>query len=163
MFTVHCNVCSSRECVSNISFKNMFVRVFICVQATEGEPQPMTEVDLFISTQRIKVLNADSQVLWAHRERASRALCTRLPVCIVSNTIILKFIHKNRFESFQSNICKSFHNLSFPYANLTNRADISAAILFHFLHCRKTCNECSKHSSCRRESKTTFKCFLACT
>lgn len=35
----------------------------ICVQAPEGEPQPMTEVDLFISTQRIKVLNADSQVL----------------------------------------------------------------------------------------------------
>ncbi|XP_074526156.1 amyloid-beta A4 precursor protein-binding family A member 1 [Halichoeres trimaculatus] len=27
----------------------------------EGEPQPMAEVDLFISTQRIKVLNADSQ------------------------------------------------------------------------------------------------------
>ncbi len=34
----------------------------VCVQASEGEPQPMTEVDLFISTQRIKVLNADSQV-----------------------------------------------------------------------------------------------------
>lgn len=31
-------------------------------QAPEGESQPMTEVDLFISTQRIKVLNADSQV-----------------------------------------------------------------------------------------------------
>ncbi|KAJ7993734.1 hypothetical protein DPEC_G00257760 [Dallia pectoralis] len=30
-------------------------------QAPEGEAQPMTEVDLFISTQRIKVLNADSQ------------------------------------------------------------------------------------------------------
>uniref|UniRef100_UPI0009B3DB67 amyloid beta A4 precursor protein-binding family A member 1-like n=1 Tax=Monopterus albus TaxID=43700 RepID=UPI0009B3DB67 len=30
-------------------------------KAHEGEPQPMTEVDLFISTQRIKVLNADSQ------------------------------------------------------------------------------------------------------
>ncbi|XP_067087963.1 amyloid-beta A4 precursor protein-binding family A member 1 [Osmerus mordax] len=30
-------------------------------KATEGEMQPMTEVDLFISTQRIKVLNADSQ------------------------------------------------------------------------------------------------------
>ncbi|OCT97864.1 amyloid-beta A4 precursor protein-binding family A member 1 isoform X2 [Xenopus laevis] len=30
-------------------------------KATEGEAQPMTEVDLFISTQRIKVLNADSQ------------------------------------------------------------------------------------------------------
>ncbi|KAK1792205.1 hypothetical protein P4O66_012165 [Electrophorus voltai] len=31
------------------------------IKATEGEAQPMTEVDLFISTQRIKVLNADSQ------------------------------------------------------------------------------------------------------
>ncbi|XP_030581458.1 amyloid-beta A4 precursor protein-binding family A member 1 [Archocentrus centrarchus] len=30
-------------------------------KAPEGELQPMTEVDLFISTQRIKVLNADSQ------------------------------------------------------------------------------------------------------
>ncbi|XP_034548495.1 amyloid-beta A4 precursor protein-binding family A member 1 isoform X2 [Notolabrus celidotus] len=30
-------------------------------KTSEGEPQPMTEVDLFISTQRIKVLNADSQ------------------------------------------------------------------------------------------------------
>lgn len=32
-------------------------------QAPEGESQPMTEVDLFISTQRIKVLSADTQVL----------------------------------------------------------------------------------------------------
>uniref|UniRef100_A0A3Q3LWM6 Amyloid beta protein binding family A member 1 n=1 Tax=Labrus bergylta TaxID=56723 RepID=A0A3Q3LWM6_9LABR len=31
------------------------------IKAPEGEPQPMTEVDLFISTQRIKVLNADTQ------------------------------------------------------------------------------------------------------
>lgn len=30
-------------------------------KAAEGEAQPMTEVDLFISTQRIKVLNADTQ------------------------------------------------------------------------------------------------------
>lgn len=30
-------------------------------KAPEGDAQPMTEVDLFISTQRIKVLNADSQ------------------------------------------------------------------------------------------------------
>ena len=35
----------------------------------------MTEVDLFISTQRIKVLNADSQVL-------SCSLSVRLPVCL---------------------------------------------------------------------------------
>uniref|UniRef100_A0A3P8VHR9 Amyloid beta protein binding family A member 1 n=1 Tax=Cynoglossus semilaevis TaxID=244447 RepID=A0A3P8VHR9_CYNSE len=33
----------------------------IKTHAPDGEPQPMTEVDLFISTQRIKVLNADSQ------------------------------------------------------------------------------------------------------
>ncbi|XP_028569518.2 amyloid-beta A4 precursor protein-binding family A member 3 isoform X1 [Podarcis muralis] len=31
------------------------------IKAPEGESQPMTEVDLFISTQRIKVLTADSQ------------------------------------------------------------------------------------------------------
>ncbi|KAM8887272.1 amyloid-beta A4 precursor protein-binding family A member 1 isoform 2-T3 [Spinachia spinachia] len=31
------------------------------IKAPEGDPQPMTEVDLFISTLRIKVLNADSQ------------------------------------------------------------------------------------------------------
>uniref|UniRef100_A0A4W3GMI8 Amyloid-beta A4 precursor protein-binding family A member 3 n=1 Tax=Callorhinchus milii TaxID=7868 RepID=A0A4W3GMI8_CALMI len=31
------------------------------IKAPEGESQPMTQVDLFISTQRIKVLNADSQ------------------------------------------------------------------------------------------------------
>lgn len=35
-------------------------------QAPEGEAQPMTEVDLFISTQRIKVLNADSQVFCSY-------------------------------------------------------------------------------------------------
>lgn len=32
------------------------------LQAPEGESQPMTEVDLFVSTQRIKVLTADTQV-----------------------------------------------------------------------------------------------------
>ncbi|KAM4629422.1 amyloid-beta A4 precursor protein-binding family A member 3 isoform 1-T2 [Polymixia lowei] len=31
------------------------------IKAPEGESQPMTEVDLFISTKRIKVLNADTQ------------------------------------------------------------------------------------------------------
>lgn len=34
----------------------------ITLQAPEGESQPMTEVDLFVSTQRIKVLTADTQV-----------------------------------------------------------------------------------------------------
>lgn len=40
-----------------------FPSVHFPSQAPEGESQPMTEVDLFISTQRIKVLNADTQVL----------------------------------------------------------------------------------------------------
>lgn len=40
-----------------------FLSVRFPSQAPEGESQPMTEVDLFISTQRIKVLNADTQVL----------------------------------------------------------------------------------------------------
>lgn len=31
-------------------------------QSADGDAQTLTEVDLFISTQRIKVLNADSQV-----------------------------------------------------------------------------------------------------
>ncbi|KAF5912738.1 hypothetical protein HPG69_007728 [Diceros bicornis minor] len=35
--------------------------VAVVFMAPEGESQPMTEVDLFISTQRIKVLNADTQ------------------------------------------------------------------------------------------------------
>lgn len=38
--------------------------VFLSIssQTPEGDAQMLTEVDLFISTQRIKVLNADSQV-----------------------------------------------------------------------------------------------------
>lgn len=33
------------------------------VKAPEGETQPMVEVDIFISTKRVKVLAADSQTL----------------------------------------------------------------------------------------------------
>lgn len=36
--------------------------VFVLQQSADGDAQTLTEVDLFISTQRIKVLNADSQV-----------------------------------------------------------------------------------------------------
>lgn len=38
---------------------------FPTLQAPEGETQPMVEVDIFISTKRVKVLAADSQVLRA--------------------------------------------------------------------------------------------------
>ncbi len=44
---------------------HIFVLVFFfffCQQSPEGDVQTLTEVDLFISTQRIKVLNADTQV-----------------------------------------------------------------------------------------------------
>lgn len=39
-----------------------FLFFFILMQSADGDAQTLTEVDLFISTQRIKVLNADSQV-----------------------------------------------------------------------------------------------------
>jgi hypothetical protein len=35
------------------------------LKAPEGEPQPSTEIDLFISTEKIMVLNTDLQVgIW---------------------------------------------------------------------------------------------------
>lgn len=36
---------------------------FLPLQAPDGETQPMTDVDLFVSTKRVKVLTAGSQVL----------------------------------------------------------------------------------------------------
>lgn len=48
------------------------------LQAPEGESQPMTEVDLFVSTQRIKVLTADTQV---SRDCACVALRLLGPSC----------------------------------------------------------------------------------
>lgn len=35
---------------------------FICLKAPEGENQPSTAVDLFVSTEKIMVLNTDLQV-----------------------------------------------------------------------------------------------------
>ncbi|KAK6493012.1 amyloid beta A4 precursor protein-binding family A member 1 isoform X1 [Huso huso] len=49
----------AQEAVSRIKVINPVGS--LSVASPEGESQPMTEVDLFISTQRIKVLNADSQ------------------------------------------------------------------------------------------------------
>ena len=36
--------------------------VFVLLQAPEGENQPSTDVDLFVSTEKIMVLNTDLQV-----------------------------------------------------------------------------------------------------
>lgn len=53
--------------LSSHSPDRSFVLIPVCCcvfQAPEGESQPMTEVDLFISTKRIKVLTADTQVFF---------------------------------------------------------------------------------------------------
>lgn len=39
-----------------------------CFQAPEGESQPSTEVDLFISTEKIMVLNTDLKVITSHNQ-----------------------------------------------------------------------------------------------
>uniref|UniRef100_A0A3B3R9L8 Amyloid beta protein binding family A member 1 n=1 Tax=Paramormyrops kingsleyae TaxID=1676925 RepID=A0A3B3R9L8_9TELE len=52
----------AQEAVSRIKVRLRLLESPRGSSAPEGEAQPMTEVDLFISTQRIKVLNADSQV-----------------------------------------------------------------------------------------------------
>lgn len=57
------NLCSISPDSAHIH--NPFSDCFI--QAPEGESQPMTEVDLFISTKRIKVLTAGTQVYLCFR------------------------------------------------------------------------------------------------
>ena len=37
-------------------------KLFVSLQAPDGESQPSTEVDLFISTEKIMVLNTDLKV-----------------------------------------------------------------------------------------------------
>lgn len=45
-----------------LTSENEVKLIFVLQQSADGDAQTLTEVDLFISTQRIKVLNADSQV-----------------------------------------------------------------------------------------------------
>ncbi|CAM9895563.1 unnamed protein product [Lampetra planeri] len=54
------------------------------IKAPEGESQPMTEVDLFISTQRIKVLNADTQ-----ETMMDHALRTISYIADIGNIVVL--------------------------------------------------------------------------
>uniref|UniRef100_A0A1A8BYL4 Amyloid-beta A4 precursor protein-binding family A member 3 n=1 Tax=Nothobranchius kadleci TaxID=1051664 RepID=A0A1A8BYL4_NOTKA len=54
------------------------------IKAPEGESQPMTEVDLFISTQRIKVLNADTQ-----EAMMDHALQTISYIADIGNIVVL--------------------------------------------------------------------------
>ncbi|XP_038627346.1 amyloid-beta A4 precursor protein-binding family A member 3 isoform X2 [Tachyglossus aculeatus] len=54
------------------------------IKAPEGESQPMTEVDLFISTQRVKVLTADSQ-----EAMMDHALQTISYIADIGNIVVL--------------------------------------------------------------------------
>uniref|UniRef100_UPI00398E9F71 amyloid-beta A4 precursor protein-binding family A member 2 isoform X2 n=1 Tax=Pristiophorus japonicus TaxID=55135 RepID=UPI00398E9F71 len=54
------------------------------IKGSEGDSQPMTEVDLFISTQRIKVLNADSQ-----EPMMDHALRTISYIADIGNIVVL--------------------------------------------------------------------------
>ena len=45
-----------------------------CVQAPAGEAQPSTEVDLFVSTEKIMILNTDLQVCFLVLHRLSNIL-----------------------------------------------------------------------------------------
>ena len=55
-------------------FEGMFRDHVYLLQAPEGESQPSTEVDLFISTEKIMVLNTDLKV--------SRALLFMFVLCL---------------------------------------------------------------------------------
>lgn len=95
--------------------------VHVSSQAPEGESQPMTEVDLFISTQRIKVLNADTQVLagsplsrgsssaaWPRRDRTPvhraavprRWLLYTLEGCVCNASLGWGALHREPWDCF---------------------------------------------------------------
>jgi len=42
--------------------KKLFTILILCTQSQDEDSQMVTEVDLFISTKAVKVLNADTQV-----------------------------------------------------------------------------------------------------
>jgi hypothetical protein len=53
------------------------------IQAPEGETQPSTEVDLFISTEKIMVLNTDLKVRVTNSSRHDLLLLWNLTLIIV--------------------------------------------------------------------------------
>ncbi|XP_017268797.1 amyloid-beta A4 precursor protein-binding family A member 3 [Kryptolebias marmoratus] len=61
------------------------------IKAPEGESQPMTEVDLFISTQRIKVLSADTQ-----EAMMDHALQTISYIADIGDIVVLMARRKHR-------------------------------------------------------------------
>ncbi|XP_038625544.1 amyloid-beta A4 precursor protein-binding family A member 1 isoform X1 [Tachyglossus aculeatus] len=74
-------------------------------KAPEGESQPMTEVDLFISTQRIKVLNADTQVSLPHQETMmDHPLRTISYIADIGNIVVLMARRRMPRSNSQDNV-----------------------------------------------------------
>ncbi|KAG5841251.1 hypothetical protein ANANG_G00197560 [Anguilla anguilla] len=68
-------------------------------KAPEGEAQPMTEVDLFISTQRIRVLNADTQ-----ETMMDHPLRTISYIADIGNIVVLMARRRMARSSSQENV-----------------------------------------------------------
>uniref|UniRef100_A0A8D0L578 Amyloid beta protein binding family A member 1 n=1 Tax=Sphenodon punctatus TaxID=8508 RepID=A0A8D0L578_SPHPU len=68
-------------------------------KAPEGESQPMTEVDLFISTQRIKVLNADTQ-----ETMMDHPLRTISYIADIGNIVVLMALSRMPRSNSQDNV-----------------------------------------------------------
>ncbi|KAG9331487.1 hypothetical protein JZ751_018888 [Albula glossodonta] len=70
------------------------------IKAPEGEAQPMTEVDLFISTQRIRVLNADTQV----ETMMDHPLRTISYIADIGNIVVLMARRRMQRSNSQENV-----------------------------------------------------------
>lgn len=68
--------------------------VFMFPQSADGDAQTLTEVDLFISTQRIKVLNADSQVSTSEHTHTSCFCPKRLHEATHQGSVVVSVWHK---------------------------------------------------------------------
>uniref|UniRef100_A0A670K8B2 Amyloid-beta A4 precursor protein-binding family A member 3 n=1 Tax=Podarcis muralis TaxID=64176 RepID=A0A670K8B2_PODMU len=86
------------------------------IKAPEGESQPMTEVDLFISTQRIKVLTADSQ-----EAMMDHLLQTISYIADIGNIVVLMARRKlprradaSAEKQLYKMICHVFHSADAP-------------------------------------------------
>ncbi|KAL6063147.1 hypothetical protein STEG23_037799 [Scotinomys teguina] len=83
------------------------------VKAPEGETQPMAEVDIFISTKRVKVLAADSQdALMDHALQTISYIADIGPVLVVMarRRLARKTASQDRERRFYKMLCHVFHS-----------------------------------------------------
>lgn len=90
----------------------MFVCLRVCTQAPDGETQPSTEVDLFISTEKIMVLNTDlKEIMMDH------ALRTISYIADIGDLVVL--MARRRFNTADSDETAVTGGGSAPKANRT--------------------------------------------